>query len=377
MSLSGKKELSLYFHIPFCTKKCPYCHFYVVPDKQEFKDKLLKALKTEWERWALELSGKNIVSIYFGGGTPLLFGPKAIETILSWISPSASAEITLEANPENVTKELMQAFKHTGINRVSLGVQSLDDSSLAILGRTHASKTAKNAILHTYEAGIENISIDLMYDLPHQTVDMFEKTLSQVKTLPITHLSLYNLTIEPHTVFFKHKDSLKKHLPSEEHSLKMLECAVSYLEEAGLKRYEISAFAKEGYESIHNTGYWLARPFLGFGPSAFSYWNKKRFRNIASLNKYADLLENGKSPIDFEEELSYPNDLFELFAVAMRLFKGVDLEEFQSTHGKLPQSFFINLEKTKQKGWVEQEGSLVKLSKLGHLFYDSFAEEII
>ncbi len=372
------KEISLYFHIPFCTKKCPYCHFYVVPDKQEYKDLLLHALKLEWARWSPQFNDKKIVSVYFGGGTPFLFGAKAIQTILDWIPLSSPCEITLEANPENVTLEAMQAYKLAGINRVSMGVQSLDDSSLQILGRKHSAETAIQAILNTERSGISNISIDLMYELPHQTLTSWENTLRQVGRLPITHLSLYNLTIEPHTVFFKYRQKLQPHIPQQEESLQMLDRAVASLREMGLKRYEISAFAKEGFHSIHNTGYWLARPFIGFGPSAFSYWDQKRFRNIANLNKYATLLEQGKPPIDFEEKLPMPDALLELFAIALRMVKGVHLPSFLETHGQLPPSFFTALHHVEQKGWLNiSPDQTVTLTPQGLLFYDSVAEELI
>lgn len=360
-------NVSLYFHIPFCTKKCPYCHFYVVPDKQEFKDKLLKGLRLEWQRW--NLSGKKVVSVYFGGGTPFLFGAGAIEEIVSWTK--CSGEITLEANPENVTFEAMRAYRDAGINRVSIGVQSLDDGSLEILGRTHHAKKALSAIEDTYKSGIKNISIDLMYDLPHQSLESWQRTLDQIEALPIKHLSLYNLTIEPHTAFHKQKKHLS--LPSSELSLAMLETGVSHFKNIGLKRYEISAFAKEGYHSIHNTGYWEGRPFLGFGPSAFSYWEGKRFRNICNLNKYYEFLDEGKSPVDFEEELPYPKNFTELFAVELRMLKGVDLHKF----AHMPEDFFKTLESLKQKKLITIHDSKVCLTSHGLLFYDSVASEIL
>ena len=170
-------------------------------------------------------------------------------------------------NPEDVTPSLMKGYFDAGVGRVSIGVQSLVDSSLEILERTHSAQEAISAIEDTYEAGIENITIDLMYELPDQTTGSFQKTLDQLAALPISHLSLYNLTIEPHTAFSKRK----LRLPKEEEGLKMLESAVSRLESIGLRRYEISAFSKEGYESRHNLGYWTARPFFGLCPSAFSY----------------------------------------------------------------------------------------------------------
>lgn len=299
-----KQPISLYFHIPFCTRKCDYCHFYVLPDKEELKDALLEGFKREWEWWLPILKEKTIATVYFGGGTPFLFGPERLATVMNYMTrdvpfSTANPEITLEANPENITLAEMTAYKSAGINRVSIGIQSLDSDLLQSLGRLHLGSTALKAVHTTSKAGIENISVDLMYDLPKQTLAHWKATLEGVVRLPITHLSLYNLTIEPHTVFFKKKDILRKELPDEQTSLAMYEEAIRVLEQHGLMQYEISAFAKPGYPSKHNLGYWTGRPFLGFGPSAFSFWEGRRFRNIANLNRYCELLKNGLSPVDF------------------------------------------------------------------------------
>lgn len=367
----GNYDIGLYFHIPFCTKKCPYCHFYVLPNQELLKDLLLESLKIEWDNQLPLLQHKNPLSVYFGGGTPFLFGPERIATLLSWVG-SHPKEITLEANPENVTEDAMRAFAEAGINRVSIGVQSLDDSSLAILGRGHSARKAIEAITSTHRAGITNISLDLMYDLPHQTLKSWKETLTRVKELPITHVSLYNLTFEPHTLFFKKEKILRPHLPSPEISLEMLETAVKTLEEIGLRRYEISAFARPGYEAIHNQGYWVGRSFLGFGPSAFSDWEGKRFRNVADLRRYSHALKLGKSPIDLEEKLPYPDNVHERLAVELRLLRGVDLKKYE-----LPNETMVRLRALETKGWLSLDSDRAKLTEQGLLFYDSVAAEII
>lgn len=312
------------------------------------------------------LQNKRIVSIYFGGGTPTLFAPDGIAFLLQLIGPQ-NCEITIEANPEECTKELFQDLHNLGINRVSLGVQSLDDRSLAVLERQHSAKKAKEAIFLAHDAGIKNISIDLMYDLPDQTEASWQYTLDQLASLPITHLSLYNLTIEPHTSFYKRK--LK--LPNSNLSLKMLQSAVHHLEKVGLHRYEISAFAKPGFESHHNLGYWTARPFLGFGPSAFSFWQGERFRNIANLHRYARALAEGKSPVDFREKLLYPANMKELLAVRLRLLEGADLPD------PLPDETKIAIEKWIGNGSIQVDKNRIRLTDRGRLLYDSIAEDLI
>lgn len=376
------RGISLYFHIPFCTRKCDYCHFFVLPDKESYKIQLLEGFKQEWERWLPLIHNKTLSTIYFGGGTPFLFGPERIGEVLTFIKKdlpflSNQTEITLEANPENISLEEMQAYRQVGINRVSIGIQTLDNGLLKKLGRLHTSGKALEAVYLTQEAGINNISIDLMYDLPNQTLLEWSATLEGIKNLPITHLSLYNLTIEPHTVFFKNKELIKKEIPNEETSLRIYENAIQSLESFGLKQYEISAFAKPGFHSHHNVGYWTARPFLGLGPSAFSYWDQKRFRNISNLNRYCELLSEGKSPIDFEELLDPEAQLRELFVVQIRLIEGVNLKKFEEFHGKLDHEFKINLSKLALEGFIMEDREHVKLTKKGILFYDTVAAELI
>lgn len=327
----------------------------------------MEALALEWNRWKSEIEGKEIKSIYFGGGTPALLAPENIQKILSWIPYSPEIEITLEANPENIDFERMKRFREAGINRISMGIQSFHDDELTLLGRTHDSKQAKTAILDTTRAGIENISIDLIYDLPNQTLRTWTETLEQVQDLPITHLSLYNLTIEPHTVFHKYKSKIEKMQPPSEVSKQMYTTAVEKLSTYGLYQYEISAFAKPNKESVHNTGYWKARPFIGFGPSAFSDWNGSRFRNVANLNKYHRALEAGESPVDFEEKLDPDARMRELVAIRIRMLDGVDvdnalLQEFHSLQ---------------EQGLVEIQHNHVRLTQKGILFYDTVAATII
>lgn len=369
--------VSLYFHIPFCTRKCDYCHFFVLPDKPELKQQLLVGLEKEWLLRAPQLHNKSITTVYFGGGTPALIGPEAIARILDWVQPESSAEITLEANPENVSFELMSAYRKAGINRVSIGVQTLDSGLLTQLGRLHRPHKAVEAVLKTHEAGIDNISIDLMYDLPGQSLQQWETTLVQAGKLPIRHLSLYNLTIEPHTVFFKKEAQLRPLIPDEETSLNMYQQAIAYLESVGLQQYEISAFAQEGYASKHNSGYWTGREFLGFGPSAFSYWEGARFRNIAHLNKYCRGLEEGKFPIDFTETLEPEARRRELLAIRLRLREGVNLAEFEKGWGTVEASIWDDLTRLTQQGLIAQKEGTICLTGRGILCYDSVASELV
>lgn len=381
MSGNLSQEISLYFHIPFCTHKCGYCHFYVVPDREPFKEILMEGLKNEWRLRLPLLYGKKIVSIYFGGGTPSLLGPERIHSIIQWIKQEIgfeqTTEVTLEANPENISLQLMREYAQAGINRVSIGIQTLNDSILKRLERQHGSQKAIDAVYRTAEAGIQNITIDLMYDLPDQTLSIWEETLEKVRELPITHLSLYNMTIEPHTTFFKKREQLQKLLPDQETSLKIYEMAQQMLSEKNLEQYEISAFAKPNYPSIHNTGYWKGRPFLGFGPSAFSYWEGSRFSNIANLHRYNQQLKANQFPVDFTEKLDPISSLRELLAIRIRLIEGVDLHRFQEQFGSLDKNTFEAIEELQRQKLIVKEGNILQLTKQGILFYDSVAIELI
>lgn len=383
MLMTGKESISLYIHIPFCTQKCDYCHFYVLPDKQTLKDLLVQGIRLEWEGLQKLVENKKIISLYFGGGTPYLLGAPSIAEIIAWISKLQSEdefrnmEITLEANPENIEKKSLKDYHSIGINRLSIGIQSLCDHHLVTLSRRHSAKKGIQAIETASEVGFSNISIDLMYDLPGQTLESWEATLEKAADLPITHLSLYNLTIEPHTVFFKYRDSLIKQLPDDEISKIMYEKACSRFEMAGFKQYEISAFAKNGLIARHNSGYWTGRPFLGLGPSAFSYWEGQRFRNVANLSKYLRYLQEGTSPIDFSEKLLPEAHQRELLAIHLRLLAGVDLDIFEQQHGQLSSPCKKILMQLKNEGYLLYEEERWKLSRRGILFYDTVAEELI
>ncbi len=359
--------ISLYIHVPFCTKKCPYCHFFVVPSASSSHDHYLQSLKKELELIKPLIASKKIVSLYLGGGTPSLLGPAKIAEILSWIP--TEGEVTLEVNPDDVTLEKMQAFRSAGINRISLGIQSLDNPLLKTLGRLHTAQKAIEAVHTTSKAGIDNITIDLMYELPGQTPKIWQQTLDQVRDLPITHLSLYNLTFEPGAVFHKKQKELSPLLPSPEESLAMLNAACTTLASMGLERYEISAFARPGYQSQHNTGYWTGRPFLGLGPSAFSFFQGRRFRNICHLKKWHEQLSKNILPRDFDEQLSPLSSLHERLAVRLRLFEPTPRSDYPVDP--------TLLQKLHSLGFITLTPTHIALTPHGRLFYDTVAEEIV
>ena len=341
MMTSG--DFSVYIHVPFCTKKCPYCHFYVLPNRDH--QILLDGLKREWEMRRVE---GRCRSIYFGGGTPSLLGPEKIEEILSWL-PEAE-EITLEANPGDP----LEGFGSI-VNRMSIGVQSLDNALLKRIGRTHSVNDAIEAV---EKAGVENISIDLMLDLPDQTLHQVRQTFRRAAKLPITHLSLYNLVVEPPSLFAKKPPEQ----PDETTSLKMLEVALEELSD--FERYEISAFSRDEKRSIHNTGYWTGRPYIGLGPSAWSYWDGVRFANPKSLKRWARALEKGELPHGEVDALSERDRASELFAVRLRLKEGAQ---------EVPDHLREKVDELHGLGLLEAN----RLTERGRLLYDRIATELI
>jgi oxygen-independent coproporphyrinogen III oxidase len=380
METTGKKAVSFYFHIPFCKKKCPYCHFYVIGDSESKKDLLLDAFLKEWVLLNIP-QDVTIKSIYFGGGTPSLFGPHRIKRLLDFILTKIQfdledIEITLEANPCDVNLDLMKGYRSSGINRVSLGVQSFHDDSLVTIGRKHSSSHALDAIKAIYDAGIKNISIDLMYDRPHQTLDMWKKELDVLKGLPITHLSLYNMTIEEGSAYKRQEKKITSLMPSDELSLQLHKLAIEAIEAAGLKRYEISAFAKDNHQSIHNLGYWQGREFYGLGPSSFSYIQKSRKQNVPNFQLYIDRINMGELAYGFEETLDDDASRRELLAIGLRVVEGVDLLEFQRKFGPLSQDVFKSLEKLQMQGYLSIQNSHVALTENGRLFYNDVGVEL-
>lgn len=377
--LFNPDDFSIYVHLPFCSKKCPYCSFYVIPFQIAKAKAYTNLVKKEWSLYRCQFSSKKLISLYFGGGTPSLY-PEGICALIKMIGEDfdlSDTEITVEVNPENGSQELFETLKKGGVNRISIGAQTFDDCLLKKIGRMHTAKETVDAINNCALAGISNISIDLMSELPGQTHGHITHTLDVIKTLPITHLSLYNLQIEPGTSFYKRRKQLVKEIASEVEASQMLINCFNFLEEMGFSRYEISAFAKEGKISKHNFGYWIGRPFLGLGASSFSYIDKERFQNIAHIGKYAKKIGSGDLAVDFREKLSIQGALLELLALHFRLTKGFDLKAFEKHHGNLPHESLLEIEKLENEQLIEKRKNLFALTLKGTLFFDEVAPRLI
>ncbi|MEL7432146.1 MAG: radical SAM family heme chaperone HemW [Chlamydiota bacterium] len=364
-------SLGLYFHIPFCRKICPYCTFFAVLDDEPSRQAYLKAVLQEVESKRSLLRNHQIASIYFGGGTPSIF-PEACAKILAHLarySYTKTIEITLEMNPEDVTRPLLRDCLSMGINRLSIGLQTGKTIQLEMLGRKALSQ-AQWDLAHQH---IPNISLDLLYDLPHQTARDALEDVALLRDYPAPHISLYNLSIETGSFL----ETKKRWQPQQEASKEILETYTEQLEALGFQRYELFAFAKPGYEAQHNQRYWKALPYLGFGPSSHSYYEKTRFHNHADLFQYCQSLDRGESPVEKKTKLEEKDLQKELLILGLRLSSGVFLPGFIRKQGKLSKELQEGISKLTKKQFLEKEGAWIRLTKKGLFFYDSVAEELI
>ncbi len=353
--------LGLYFHIPFCKNKCPYCNFYSVIYNENLKDLYIKAIITEIKNY--KISSKTINSIYFGGGTPSLLSAidieKIIQSVMSNFKTSPNCEITMELNPDNLTKTDLQEYKKVGINRLSFGVQSFNDEELKILGRTHNGNRTKKIVSAAKDLNFNNISIDLMIGIPNQTDASLIQNLNFAYSLNISHISIYQLKIEPKTKFYRFKPN---NLPCDDTVSKWYVMVCRYLKSIGFSQYEISNFAKEKKECIHNLKYWNLEEYLGFGPTAHSFFSNQRFYHNCNLKEYI------KNPTKTTKEAT--NLVFEWFILKMRLKNGLSFEELKEKNF-LTDSFLQKLKKLQKEKLVKISNSSFYLSLKGMLLQNS------
>jgi oxygen-independent coproporphyrinogen-3 oxidase len=328
----------IYIHIPFCERKCIYCDFYSV-ENLNLIDRFTESLLKEIEIFSIEADFFNdsiFDTIYFGGGTPSLLEPAQIEKILNKLSQSfkisSNPEITLETNPGTVDKRKLLEFKNLGVNRISFGVQSFFDDDLKFLGRIHTGEDAFKCVNDSFEVGFENVSIDLIFGLPGQTVEKWLENLKFAVSLNVPHISAYNLIVERGTPLHELFSLGKVEIPEDEIQAQLYERTIDFLENAGYVHYEVSNYAFEGFESRHNLKYWQYENYIGFGPSAHSFWINKRWWNFANLNKYINALDLGKIPVANFEILDEEKMIEEFIYLGLRS-KGINVARFKGKFG--------------------------------------------
>lgn len=369
--------LAIYVHVPFCKRKCAYCDFASYAGCEGQIDSYFKALGGEIDAWADELRAYQARSIFFGGGTPSLVPAERIAAVMeklrSCVEFTPDIEITLEANPGTVDMEKLRAYRTAGINRLSFGVQSFDGELLKNLDRIHTPDEAKEAVHMAREAGFENISIDLMYALPGQTMAQWAKTLETAVALPLTHISAYSLIVEEGTRMARWVEEGKACIPDDDLVNEMQRMAVVKLAKAGFDRYEISNFARPGCESRHNYTYWTGGEYLGLGSAAHSLMNNLRFGNPPELERYIA----GERMLN-REERTREDRREEMLMLSTRTTRGLDLNEWQQLFtDRLEQSKAREIEKLKNYGLVEIENGFLKLTTMGLELQDSVVLELM
>ena len=399
--MKNNNELGIYIHIPFCMQKCIYCDFLSAPADDKTKSSYVKALINEI---ALSEAGldKNVTSIFIGGGTPSAINAEYIKDILEAVKQryrvDGNAEITIECNPGTINSEKARIYREAGINRISFGLQSTDDKELRMLGRIHTFEQFKNSLAIARNAGFTNINIDLMSALPGQTIESFTRVLKEAVSLNTEHISVYSLIIEEGTRLYDNIDNYPD-IPDDDDDRKMYALTKEILGQAGYERYEISNYAKAGYECKHNLKYWDRTDYIGFGIGAASLCNHKRYTNISDINnyikalcvEYADNKESNKECIvenikniqetlknsleiknncqDLKENievLTLEDEMAEYMFLGLRKSAGVDICDFKDIFGK--DIYSVYKEQIKDniaKGLLWQNGTRIALTDRG------------
>ncbi len=350
-------KATLYIHIPFCQRLCGYCDFYKTISSRHI-DSYPDALIAEAQARSGEIGGKELQTIYFGGGTPSLIPPDQIGRLLNRFAElwecSAVEEITLEANPDDLSPERLEGYRRAGINRLSIGIQSFDDRELLFMNRRHNAQQARQAVMDARRAGFENISIDLIFGTPGSTPESLRNNIEEALSLSPEHISAYHLTIEPATLFGKRGVEPVEEEQSEEQYLILHRMLIA----EGYDHYEISNYAKEGRRSLHNSNYWRGVPYLGLGPAAHSYDGERRTWNIPSIGRY---MADPTHPSLRESELLGPTERYEEFVmVGLRTREGINIGEVERLFGSHKRSYLLRQVATHIASGVviEQEGHL-------------------
>ncbi len=364
-------DISLYVHIPFCLRKCRYCDFATYPLRPDLMEPFLSALETEAESVGAEVQGA-VKTLFFGGGTPSLLDGRQMGWLMDALRRSFNiqpqAEITLEANPETADEPRLRAYRNAGVNRLSIGAQTFDDAALKQLDRTHSSEQINRAYQNARNAGFENINLDMMFALPGQTMREWQEDARRALSLDPEHLSVYNLTIEPKTVFHYWNRQGRLFLPDEDLQADMYEWTLDEMERAGYPYYELSNFAKPGSECEHNLRYWRNKPHAGIGPGACGYLNGERTANTRGTRSYIKRIEEGRDPIVERERLAGKAARAETIRQGLRMRSGVPLTEYARRYGlNLLDDFQTEIEQITRLGLAKLADGALRLTRRGVL----------
>ena len=372
-----KKPTSAYVHIPFCTQICYYCDFSKVFIKNQPVDAYLEHLIQETRSYEI---GK-LRTLYIGGGTPTALSAQQLAYLLTELPKvmdlSEVEEFTIEANPGDLDPDKIAVLKESQVNRVSLGVQTFDNKMLKKIGRSHQEQDIYDNIRHLKQAGFDNISIDLIYALPDQTMDQVKENVAKAIDLDIPHMSLYSLILENHTVFMNRMRRGKLPLPKEELEAEMFEYIIEELEKAGFEHYEISNFSKPGFESRHNLVYWDNAEYYGLGAGASGYVDGIRYKNHGPIRHYLEAVEAGKARIT-EEHLTLEEKMEEELFLGLRKKTGVSKARFEEKFGiSFDQRYGQVVASLTEQGLLVPDDKQVRMTKRGLFLGDTVAEKFI
>ncbi|MDH5638260.1 MAG: radical SAM family heme chaperone HemW [Nitrospinota bacterium] len=333
--MSGRKDYGVYIHIPFCESKCMYCDFYSTDKKGGLTQNYIRAVAKEISDLSTKVAGRKAASIFIGGGTPSLLSQSMaadlIDACAKNLSLADGAEITLEANPESLTLRKTSGYIKAGINRISIGIQSLDDKSLKTLGRIHTARKAISAVESAREAGFDNISVDMIFGLPGQPVRMWLDELSRTVALGVDHISCYQLTPEKGTKLGRIVENGSMELPPD--TIEFFDSTEKFLKTAGYGHYEISNYARKGRECVHNIGYWEYRDYLGAGSAAHGMVNGLRWANVRDPARYVSRINAGGQGALRTETLTDEMKSMERLMLGLRLKRGIQMDGLEITSG--------------------------------------------
>lgn len=373
-------SLGAYLHIPFCTKRCGYCSFNTAPDAPGAVARFLPALLGEVDLVALApWAGAFVLrSVFLGGGTPSLLPAEAMAQILERLRArfgiSAGAEVTVECNPESVSRERLEGYRRAGVTRISLGVQSLDDRILPTLDRLHTAAQARAAFEAARAAGYADVSVDLIYGLPGLDLATWERTVEHALDWKPDHLSAYALTLDEGSLW---QAAGVTGLPPEETTTAQYRRLAELAAEAGFEHYEVSNYARPGHRSTHNQIYWHAEEYLGLGPGACGYLGDVRYGNVKPVERYGAMIAGGLVPVGTHETLTPRQQLAERLILGLRLRDGVPAEWMEERAAAGPARLRVVLEGWRERGLLVEEAGRVRLTEAGFLLSDALFIELL
>jgi len=332
--------------------------------------KYLEALKSDIKRWGALTGEVSVQTIFMGGGTPTFYKYRqlidVLETCQKYWNIDGKAEITLEANPGTLDFEGLKNLRHTGFNRISIGMQAWQQHHLRYLGRIHSSKDVVESVKWCREAGFDNINLDVMFGLSNQTIKEWNETLEKAVDLDVEHISTYSLKVEEGTPFYTMLNQGQLNLPSEDTERQMYHLAIEYLKSQGYIHYEISNFSKPGKQCRHNLIYWHNNEYIGVGSGAHSYWNGKRFANVSDPKDYIEKIQKNENPVQFIETVNREDEMFETIMLGLRLTEGIDKNEFFMRFGKKIEVLYKDvISKLKYEGLLIEDEKAIKLTERG------------